>query len=84
MHEGTVCREILDIAVEAAKENDIKAISCIYLVKGVNSCLHDDELQFYFSVAKKGTCAENAQLVIEVDKQLVQYHSEYVKSIEGE
>ena len=84
MHEGTVCREILDIAMEAAKNNDIAKICSITMVKGVNSCVHDGELQFYFNVIKKGTLAEDAILIIEVDENLTEYHSEYVKNIEGD
>lgn len=84
MHEGTVCAEVLDIAVAAAESNHIEKISCIYMVKGIHSCIHDEELQFYFEIAKKGTRASEAVLVIEVDEQLTEYHSEYVKSIEGE
>ena len=32
MHEGTVCREILDIAIEAAHNNDISKITAITMV----------------------------------------------------
>lgn len=84
MHEGTVCREILDIAITAAKNHNVEKISAIYMVKGIHSCIHDGELQFYFEIAKEGTRASEAVLVIEVDEQLTEYHSEYVKSIEGE
>lgn len=84
MHEGAVCREILDIAVTAAENHGIEKISTIYMVKGINSCIHDEELQFYFNIARKGTRASKAVLVIETDEQLTEYHSEYVKSIEGE
>ena len=63
MHEGTVCREILDIAIEAAHNNDISKITAITMVKGINSCIHDDELQFYFDVARKGTIAQEAILI---------------------
>ena len=78
MHEGTVCREILDIAIEAAHNN------AITMVKGINSCIHDDELQFYFDVARKGTIAQEAILIIQTDESLTEYHSEYVKNIEGD
>ena len=56
----------------------------ITMVKGVNSCIHDDELQFYFDIARKGTIASEAVLVIEVDENITDYHSEYVKNIEGD
>lgn len=84
MHEGTVCREILDIAIEAAINNGISKICVITMVKGVNSCINDDELQFYFDIARKGTIASEAVLVIEVDENITDYHSEYVKNIEGD
>ena len=84
MHEGTVCREILDIAIETAINNGISKICVITMVKGVNSCIHDDELQFYFDIARKGTIASEAVLVIEVDENITDYHSEYVKNIEGD
>jgi len=84
MHEGTVCMEVLDIALKAAKENGITKLRSITLVIGAHSCIHEKELTFYFEMAKVGTIAEEAVLFIEVDKQLTAYNAEYVKEICGD
>lgn len=84
MHEGVVCREVLDIALKTAKENDITKLDTIVLVIGAYSCIHERELLFYFDIAKMGTIAEEAVLKIEVDKNLTEYGAEYVKEIQGQ
>ena len=53
MHEGAVCREIMDIVSEAAIENDIQKIYEIVISVGPYSCLHEGQLNFYFDVMKK-------------------------------
>ncbi len=84
MHEGTICREILDIAIEAAEQNGLSRISRITVAVGAQSCVQEAQLKFYFSYAKKGTIAEGAELAVERDDSLKGWHSEYVKNIEGD
>ena len=84
MHEGVVCREVLDISLKTAQENGITKLDVIVLVIGTYSCIHEKELLFYFDMAKIGTIAQNAVLKIEVDKNLTEYGAEYVKEIQGQ
>ena len=46
MHEGAVCREIMDIVSEAAIENEIHKIYEIVISVGPYSCLHEGQLNF--------------------------------------
>ncbi len=84
MHEGVVCREVLDIALKTAQENGITKLDLIVLVIGAYSCIHEKELLFYFDMAKIDTIAQDAVLMIEVDKNLTEYGAEYVKEIQGQ
>ncbi len=61
----SVTQEILDIAVEKARENDAKAVRQINLVIGDLSSVVDESVQFYFDFLSKGTLAEGAKLVFE-------------------
>ena len=55
MHEGAVCREIVDIVTEAAIENEIRKIYEIIVSVGPYSCIHEGQLNFYFDVMKQET-----------------------------
>ena len=54
MHEGAVCREIVDIVGAAARDNDIEKVYEIVLSVGPYSCIHAAQLNFYFEVIRKG------------------------------
>jgi hydrogenase nickel incorporation protein HypA/HybF len=62
MHELSVTQEILDIAVNKARESNAVRITTINLVVGEISSVVDDCLQFYFEFMAKGTLAEGAKL----------------------
>lgn len=84
MHEGTICREIIDIVGYAANINDIKNVYEIVLRVGPYSCIHNQQLNFYFDIMSKGTCMENAVIVIERDESISGISQMYVKTFKGE
>lgn len=84
MHEGAVCREIVNIVTEAAIENEIRKIYEIILSVGPYSCIHEGQLNFYFDVMKKDTCMEDAVIRLEKDDSLTGTSQMYVKTFRGE
>lgn len=84
MHEGTVCREIIDIVSNAARINAIKKVYEIILSVGPYSCIHEGQLNFYFEILRQGTCMEEAVIHIEKDESLVGASQMYVKTFRGE
>lgn len=84
MHEGTVCKEIVEIVTNAAKIHDIQKVYEIILSVGPYSCIHEGQLNFYFEIIKKGTCMEEAVIKIEKDESLQGASQMYVKTFRGE
>ena len=84
MHEGAVCTEIMDIVSHAAAVNGMTRVEEIVLSVGPYSCLHLDQLNFYFEVAKKGTCMEHAVITMERDDRYRGLSQMFVKNIRGE
>jgi hydrogenase nickel incorporation protein HypA/HybF len=62
MHELGITQEILNIAINKAKEADSNKVLRIDLVIGEASSVVDDCIQFYFDFVSKGTIAEGARL----------------------
>ena len=84
MHEGTVVREIMNIVSEAAEQNDIQKVYEIVLRVGPYSCLHEHQLNFYFDVLGKGTCMEEAKIIIERDDTIEGTNQMFIKTFRGE
>ena len=84
MHEGAVCSEIMDIVTPAAAVNGLMKVEEIVLSVGPYSCLHLDQLNFYFNVAKQGTCMESAVIRMERDESYRGLSQMFVKNIRGE
>ena len=84
MHEGTVCREIVDIVTEAATENDIYAVYEIVVSVGEFSCVNESQLNFYFDIMKKDTILEKAVIRLEKDMSIRGKTQMYVKTFRGE
>lgn len=84
MHEGAVCREIVDIIGEAAWQNDIAKVYEIVLAVGPYSCINQSQLNFYFDVIRKGTCMEEAIITVERDEDLSGPSQMYIKTFRGE
>ena len=84
MHEGAVCREIVNIVTEAAIENEIAKVYEIIISVGPYSCIHEGQLNFYFDVMKKDTIMEEAVIRLESDDTLTGTSQMYVKTFRGE
>ena len=84
MHEGTVCREIVDFVTDAAMENAIQKFYEIVISVGPYSCIHEGQLNFYFDVMKKGSMMEDAVIRLEKDDTLTGTSQMYVKTFRGE
>lgn len=84
MHEGAVCKEIVDIVGEAAWQNDIQKVYEIVLAVGPYSCINQSQLNFYFDVIRKGTCMEEAVITVERDEDLSGPSQIYIKTFRGE
>lgn len=84
MHEGALCQEIMDVAKRAAKRYGLKKIYEIFVVTGPYSGVHEGQLNFYFDVAKKGTCMEDGLISLLLDESLKGANQLYVKNITGE
>lgn len=84
MHEGAVCSEIIDIVSNAARINEIKRVEEILLSVGPYSCLNLSQLNFYFEIARKGTCMSEAVIRMERDESLTGISQMYIKNIRGE
>ena len=65
MHELTVTQDILDIALEKAKEVQAGKITGINLVIGDMAGILDDCVQFYFDFMSKDSIASGASLSFE-------------------
>ena len=84
MHEGAVCREIMDIVTNAAVENNIAKVYEIIVTVGAYSCVNEGQLNLYFNAAKADTCMSEAVIRVERDESLKGKSQLYVKSIRGD
>ena len=84
MHEGAVCSEIIDIVSQAARANHLSQVEEIILSVGPYSCLNLSQLTFYFDIARKGTCMEQACISMSRDEGLTGTSQMYIKSIRVE
>ena len=84
MHEGAVCSEIIDIVSAAARANALKAVREIILAVGPYSCINESQLNFYFDLARAGTCMDTAVIRLEKDSSLVGTSQMVIKNIRGD
>ncbi len=64
MHEATLAENILDIALDAAKQNHAAKIFKVGLTLGEMAGVEVEALNLSFDVLKKNTPADGAELVI--------------------
>ncbi len=84
MHEGALCREIMDVTERAAKINGLSRIHEILVAAGPYSGIHEGQLNFYFDVAKQGTVMADGVIRLVIDESLIGPRQIYVRSISGE
>lgn len=65
MHELSMMKSVLEVALEYAEKNDAKKIQKIALSVGAMATVVPDWAQMFFEYAAKDTIAENAELEIE-------------------
>lgn len=64
MHEGSIARNIIDIAQEEGKRNGIKTIKKISVLVGKMHAVIPDALEFFFDIMKKEYGLVDAELKI--------------------
>ena len=55
MHEGAVCREIMNIVEDSAKANGIARVHEIVLAVGPWAGINEMQLNFYFDILRRDT-----------------------------
>lgn len=84
MHEGAVCREILTIVEDSARANGIGKVHEIVLAVGPWAGIHEEQLNFYFDILRKGTCMSEAVIRVEKEETLTGTSQMYIKNYRGE
>ena len=84
MHEGSLCREIMEVVGEAALIHNISKVYEIVLRVGPYSCIHEKQMNFYFEILGKGTCMEDAKIIIEKDESIKGISQMYIQTFRGE
>jgi hydrogenase nickel incorporation protein HypA/HybF len=65
MHELSITRSMLDLALAEAKNHGAERVNRIRLLLGEGGSVVPDSVRFYFDEMKKGTAAEEAELEFE-------------------
>lgn len=84
MHEGAVCREIMDIVDQSAKANGIAKVHEIVLAVGPWAGINEMQLNFYFEILRKGTCMSEAVIRVEKEEGIRGTSQMYIKNFRGE
>ena len=84
MHEGAVCREIMDIVESSARANGIQRVHEIVLAVGPWAGINEMQLNFYFDILRKGTCMDDAVIRVEKEEGLTGTSQMYIKNYRGE
>lgn len=66
MHETTLAKQILDVCLGRAHEQDAKRIRAVYGWVAETETLSADSLGLHFAAHARGTLAEGAKLALEV------------------
>lgn len=65
MHELSIAYHLVELAIEAAEQNNLKKVDALHVKIGVMSGVVKEALEFSFDVATQGTFIEGAKLVID-------------------
>lgn len=65
MHELSIMKDVLEVALEYAEKNDVKRIQKIGLSVGALATVVPDWAQMFFEFVAKDTVAENAKIEIQ-------------------
>ena len=65
MHEMSLTESVVEIAVDEARKNGARKVTCIWLEVGALSHVEPEALAFCFQAVSAGTLAEGARLEIE-------------------
>jgi len=65
MHELALSQNIVDLVVERARREGVRAVSRITIEVGAAAAVESDALRFCFDVVTADTVAKGAELVIE-------------------
>lgn len=84
MHEGALCREIIETVERAAKINGLSKVYEILIVHGPHSAIEEYQLNFYFNVAKIGTVMEEGHIVLQLDEEMQGIRQIVIRSITGD
>ena len=71
MHEMSTCKKLIEQIEKFAESHPDKTIKNVTLSIGELARVDIDELVELFPIASQGTCAENAELVIEREPILI-------------
>lgn len=74
MHELPVTRGMLEVALDAAREEGAEKILAVDVVIGELTSFVDDAVQFYFDVIAEDTLAEDARLRFRREQARVTCH----------
>ena len=84
MHEGAVCREIMNIVQDSAKANGIARVHEIVLAVGPWAGINEMQLNFYFDILRRGTSMSEAVIRVEKEEGLNGPSQMYIKNYRGE
>lgn len=62
MHELSLCRRVLAMIDDSARDNGFNSVKSVVLSIGSLSCIDPDAFQFGFNALKKNTIASDADL----------------------
>jgi hydrogenase nickel incorporation protein HypA/HybF len=72
MHELSIAYNLVEIAEQAARDNQVEQVAAVHLRLGVFAGVVKDALLFGYDVATEGTCLAGSELIIE-DVPLIVY-----------
>jgi len=68
MHEISIARAIIESVLDAAKKNNAKKVTEVYIEIGELTALNPDQLKFIFETITQGTAAQGAFFNISIIK----------------